>query len=321
MAASPTQTVEQTPDPAPFLRQPPPSASELAQLIPTYGPLPPEEWPNVDHLITEDDTPVDNIYSEKQQRLLTECLYASWSGPGAGRPFIALANVGLFHNVNYQAVVPDVLVSLDVALPADIWVKRHRSYMIWQYGKPPEVVIEIVSNTAGGEASTKLRTYARMGVAYYVIYDPEQHLSQQVVQLYELHPTGYRLLQPWWMPGVELGLTLGRARLNSERTPGCAGVPRMDRFCVLVVSKRHTNANAPSMNASAPSTNASAPSNLRPDCVFWGSTRTRRCSIRSGAPWWRRWCTRREFFCYSAVVPPSITSSLPVTNDDSSDAR
>jgi len=40
--------------------------------------LPVELRPNVDHLVTEDDTPVDNVFSEKQQRLLTEPLYASY---------------------------------------------------------------------------------------------------------------------------------------------------------------------------------------------------------------------------------------------------
>ena len=38
------------------------------------------------HLITEDDEPVDNLFSEKQQRLLTESLYTSWDGPGDDRP-------------------------------------------------------------------------------------------------------------------------------------------------------------------------------------------------------------------------------------------
>jgi hypothetical protein len=37
----------------------------------------PDVIPNVDALITEDDTPVDNLPSEKQQRLLTEPLYSS----------------------------------------------------------------------------------------------------------------------------------------------------------------------------------------------------------------------------------------------------
>ena len=34
----------------------------------------------------DDDTPVDNLPSEKQQRLLTEPLYSSCAGPGGGRP-------------------------------------------------------------------------------------------------------------------------------------------------------------------------------------------------------------------------------------------
>jgi Uma2 family endonuclease len=178
--------------------------------------LPPEDWPQVDHLVTEDDIPVDNIYSEKQQRLLTESLYASWDGPGAGRPFIALANVGLFYSINRPALVPDVLVSVDVAFPADIWEKRHRSYMIWQYDKPPEVVIEIVSNRVGGEDDAKLRSYARMGIAYYVIYDPTMQLSDQVLRLYELRPTTYVLLEAFWLPGVELGLTLWQGKFEDR---------------------------------------------------------------------------------------------------------
>jgi hypothetical protein len=38
--------------------------------------------PAIQQLITEDDTPVDNLPSEKQQRLLTAPLYSSWTGPG-----------------------------------------------------------------------------------------------------------------------------------------------------------------------------------------------------------------------------------------------
>ena len=34
--------------------------------------------PEFEALITEDDTPVDNLPSEKQQRLLTEPLYSRW---------------------------------------------------------------------------------------------------------------------------------------------------------------------------------------------------------------------------------------------------
>ncbi|MFP4441437.1 MAG: hypothetical protein ACLFVO_29765 [Chloroflexaceae bacterium] len=61
--------------------------------------MPPEEWPDVEHLVTEDDTPVD-IFSSKQQRLLVEPLYSSWDGPGNGRPFLAMSNIGLFYKRN-----------------------------------------------------------------------------------------------------------------------------------------------------------------------------------------------------------------------------
>lgn len=42
--------------------------------------IPPEFLPRVDDLVTEDDTPVDNIFSAKQHRLLVEPLYSSWRG-------------------------------------------------------------------------------------------------------------------------------------------------------------------------------------------------------------------------------------------------
>jgi hypothetical protein len=63
-------------------------------------PLPVELHPNVDHLVTEDDVPVDIVFSEEQQRLLTEPLHSSWLGPGQQRPFVAMSNVGLsMHSV------------------------------------------------------------------------------------------------------------------------------------------------------------------------------------------------------------------------------
>lgn len=75
--------------------------------------------PDISHLITEDDTPVDNIFTEKQQRLLTSPLYDSWVGPGDGRKFVTFANVGLFYTTNRPAVVPDALLSLDAEQSAE----------------------------------------------------------------------------------------------------------------------------------------------------------------------------------------------------------
>jgi hypothetical protein len=42
--------------------------------------------PNIDHLITEDDTPVDNLSSAVQQRLLVEPLYTTWKGGNPPQP-------------------------------------------------------------------------------------------------------------------------------------------------------------------------------------------------------------------------------------------
>lgn len=166
--------------------------------------------PNIDHIVTEDDTPVDNMFSEKQQRLLSEPLYSSWSGPGEGRPFIVAANVGVFAAIYQPPLVPDVFLSLDVKAPQDLWPKNHRSYFLWEYGKPPDVTIEIVSNRKGQDVVRKLTDYARIGVAYYVIFDPDEQLRGGVLRRYELHAGAYVAMSEGWMPRVGLGLTLWR---------------------------------------------------------------------------------------------------------------
>jgi len=170
--------------------------------------LAPEDLPNVDNLITEDDTPVDNLFSAKQQRLLVEPLYSSWAGPGEDRPFLADSNVGVFYSVREPPLVPDAFLSLDVQAPADLWPKRNRSYFIWEYGKPPDVVVEIVSNLEGDEMGRKKRLYGRMGVTYYVIFDPLAQLGPERLQVFELHGGVYVAREPHWLPTVGLGLRI-----------------------------------------------------------------------------------------------------------------
>lgn len=55
--------------------------------------------PDISRVVTEDDTPVDNLFSETQQRLLCDCLYSSWSRPDGPQVFLA-ANVGVFYAVH-----------------------------------------------------------------------------------------------------------------------------------------------------------------------------------------------------------------------------
>ncbi len=159
-------------------------------------------------LVTEDDEPVDNMPSEKQQRLLTEPLYSSWAGPGAGRSFLAAANVGVFPEPRNPAIVPDVFLSLDVQVAENWWDKAHRSYFVWEFGKVPDLVVEIVSNRKGSEVGRKRLRYARMGVAYYVIYDPLHEVMREDLRIYRLSDGRYERQGPPRFPELGLGMML-----------------------------------------------------------------------------------------------------------------
>ncbi len=175
-------------------------AAEAAQLAP------PAVLPNYDAIVTEDDTPLDSIYSEKQQRLLTEPLYTSWPGPGHERPFLASSNVGVFYSTLLPPIVPDAFLSADVKAPEDPWPKRNRSYFVWNYGKPPDVVIEVVSNKEGEELGRKVGIYARIGVPYYVVWDPDQLLESERLHIFALHAGTYQAQSSAWFPNVNIGL-------------------------------------------------------------------------------------------------------------------
>ena len=103
---------------------------------------------DISHLTLEDDTPVDNFQSEGQQRILVEPLYSAKVLAG---PFLAAANVGLFYLLDGDPIVPDAMLSLGVQRPTDYSKRQNRSYFVWQFGKVPDVCIEIVSNQKGGE--------------------------------------------------------------------------------------------------------------------------------------------------------------------------
>jgi Uma2 family endonuclease len=177
------------------------------------------EAPDITNLVIEDDTPVDNFQTEKQQRLLVESLYSSWQ---PNTPFIAAANVGIFSRDEEEGTAPDVFLSLDVTMSADWSQQQNRSYLMWRFGKFPEVVIEIVSNRKGNELlrkdpekPSKLEMYARMGIAYYAVYDPLEQIQEAAqmngrsLKVFELRGKHYvELSPPFWLEDVELGLML-----------------------------------------------------------------------------------------------------------------
>ena len=174
-----------------------------------------EVTPDVYQLITEDDEPVDNIFSEKQQRLLTEPLYSSWTPlpdedqPVSPRPFMAAANMGIFFSVHQRPLVPDMFLSLDIEVNEGWNADERRSYFVWELGKLPEVVVEIVSNKEGNELGSKLKHYAEWGVTYYVVFDPLHELGDTILSVYELgFGKRFRLREDFQLPSLGLSLTL-----------------------------------------------------------------------------------------------------------------
>ncbi len=174
---------------------------------------------DIESLVTEDDTPVDNLPSEKQQRLLTEPLYTSWAGPGGGRPFLAAANVGVFPAPRNPAIVPDVFLSLDVQVHENWWDKEHRSYLVWEFGKVPDLVVEIVSNQKGNEIGDKRKRYARMGIGYYVVSDPLRQVMRDELRVFRLSAGTYERQggRPWF-PELGLGMTLWEGEFEGVRS-------------------------------------------------------------------------------------------------------
>jgi Uma2 family endonuclease len=169
--------------------------------------------PDANRLVTEDDTPVDNFASEKQQRFLVGTLYSS----AQQQTFLAASNVGIYHTDGQPAIVPDVFLSLDVQVPENWWDKQNRSYLVWKFGKPPEVVLEIVSNKVGDELGNKLKIYEHMRVSYYIVYDPTQQLGQQVLRIHELRGMRYSETSETWLEQVGLGLSLWEGEFEGRQ--------------------------------------------------------------------------------------------------------
>lgn len=187
------------------------------------------------HLAIEDDTPVDNFQSAQQQRLLVDQLYSTQVLP---LPFIAEANVGLFYKIKGDPVVPDVMLSLGVQRAEDLSQRQNRAYFVWEFGKVPDVCVEVVSNREGdeigliqrslrkGKKTGKKDIYSWAGIPYYVVFDPLQQIQDEaemngaLLRIWTIASGQYTELTPAegiaevgssaWLETVGLGLTLWR---------------------------------------------------------------------------------------------------------------
>lgn len=85
--------------------------------------------------------------------------------------------------------------------------KRNRAYFIWEYGKAPDLVIEVVSNFKGGELGEKLSRYAALDITYYVVYDPLEEYGTPPIRVFIRRSRKYEALEEAVFP--DIGLRLG----------------------------------------------------------------------------------------------------------------
>ena len=125
-------------------------------------------------------------------------------------------DMALYHTTGISPkvpVVPDAFLSLGVERKKE--GKSRRSYATWEENDTvPILALEMVSHQPNDEYDAKRDLYAKLGVLYYVVYNPEywQRDRHQPFEVYKLIAQTYQLQigEPFWMPEVDIGI--GRSR-------------------------------------------------------------------------------------------------------------
>ena len=173
--------------------------------------------PSSDELIDSDDFPVDNEDQNFVPNVLLFLLKYAWE---RRTDWFFAINMGVYHTTGAHPrvpVVPDGFLSLGVERRKG--GKSRKSYVLWEEnGIPPILTLEVVSQTPGGEYDDKLAIYAKLGVLYAIVYNPQfwrrdGHLPFEVYKLVE-GAYALQVGEPFWMP--ELGLGLGRCPLPDD---------------------------------------------------------------------------------------------------------
>ncbi|MEL6777865.1 MAG: Uma2 family endonuclease [Cyanobacteria bacterium J06597_16] len=172
--------------------------------------------PSTAELPCSDDKPVDNEDQNLLPNLLLFMLASLWA---ERMDWYFGVDMAIYHTTGVNPrvpVVPDAFLSVGVERrKASRKGKGRLSYATWEEGEVvPILALEMVSQTPGGEYDDKMEIYSRLGILYYVLYNPshsERDLHQPF-EVYKLTDGEYRqqLGEPFWMP--EVGLGIGRKR-------------------------------------------------------------------------------------------------------------
>ena len=168
--------------------------------------------PTSDELPDSDGLPVDNELHTLVPNLLGLILGFIW---GQRFDWFFGVNMGIYHTTGINPrvpIVPDGFLSLGVERIRGNQLRK--SYVVWEENDiVPICVLEIVSQTPGGEYDDKISIYAKLGVLYYVIYNPDfwRRDQQEPFEVYQLVNGSYQrqIGEPFWMPEVGLGIGRG----------------------------------------------------------------------------------------------------------------
>ncbi len=189
-------------------------AAPQASWVVTWDPLP-------DNFVL-DDEPVDNLNQPAIAAALTESLALAGRLPAQA---LTMTNYGLCATLNSKIVVK----APDWAYVAAIQVPREqvkRSYTPRLQGEIPAIVMEFLSDTEGGEYSSK-PTYPPgkwffyeqvLRIPTYAIFEPDGG----TLELYHLGESGHYLLHPpdqqqrYWIEAMNLFLGVWQGRRENR---------------------------------------------------------------------------------------------------------
>ncbi|MEH1912362.1 Uma2 family endonuclease [Nostoc sp.] len=162
--------------------------------------------PSSEELPDSDDTPVDNELQDLIPGLLKAILAMAWADR---MDWFFGVDMGIYYHPDFPPIVPDGFLSLGVERFYDENLRP--SYVLWEERRVPILALEVVSQKYRGEYSTKKQEYAKLGILYYVVYNPTRRRKARL-EVYKLVNNLYQLQDenPVWLPEIGLGIGMER---------------------------------------------------------------------------------------------------------------
>ncbi|MEH1931383.1 Uma2 family endonuclease [Nostoc sp.] len=162
--------------------------------------------PSSEELPDSDDTPVDNELQDLIPGLLKAILAMAWADR---MDWFFGVDMGIYYHPDLPPIVPDGFLSLGVERFYDENLRP--SYVLWEERRVPILALEVVSQKYRGEYSTKKQEYAKLGILYYVVYNPTRRRKARL-EVYKLVNNLYQLEDgnPVCLPEIGLGIGMER---------------------------------------------------------------------------------------------------------------